>query len=313
MRANSQAERRLRFLTQQISAQGISLRPYEETLALLSGRSGPQALEELDSRLSESEQRVQSMNNSYENLEKRALELEEARQVLRETDIFFNEAKNRSGEIRGSFDGGRSDDMDTPLLGDVEGNIAAHQAAGESGNYGGFELEWVQTLSISTPPRLIGESMNFTDSLPVLSIVREWVLSNEYSGEYSVVTSTWTSVESLSPSLSPRAESDGVPSCILTVRRNRWFDFTCSYFRSWISSWRRREEVEEERLYHFRSRTRFTRQDSKDRWMYVKPLYASLSSNVFGLMRGSFVVQLWELLSSLSIRPPKSERRNFEK
>lgn len=141
MRANSQAERRLRFLTQQISAQGISLRPYEETLALLSGRSGPQALEELDSRLSESEQRVQSMNNSYENLEKRALELEEARQVLRETDIFFNEAKNRSGEIRGSFDGGRSDDMDTPLLGDVEGNIAAHQAAGESGNYGGFELE----------------------------------------------------------------------------------------------------------------------------------------------------------------------------
>jgi V-type H+-transporting ATPase subunit a len=128
-------------LTQQITAQGITLRPYEETLALLSGRSGPQALEELDSRLAESEQRVQSMNNSYDNLEKRALELEEARQVLRETDIFFNEARNRRGEIRSSFE---ENDQDTPLLGDVEGNVAASQAAAEvgaGGNYGGFELE----------------------------------------------------------------------------------------------------------------------------------------------------------------------------
>ncbi|GAA5863772.1 hypothetical protein JCM1840_005761 [Sporobolomyces johnsonii] len=136
IRRCDEAERRLRFLTQQIAAQGISLRPYEETLALLAGRSGPQALEELDTRLAESEQRVQSMNTSYENLEKRALELEEARQVLRETDIFFAEAKGRSQEIRTSFS---EEDPDAPLLGDVEGNIAA---AAESG-FGGFELEFV--------------------------------------------------------------------------------------------------------------------------------------------------------------------------
>lgn len=83
------------------------------------------------------------MNNSYENLEKRALELEEARQVLRETDIFFNEARNRRGEIRSSFDAG-GDDQDTPLLGDVEGNVANSQALaeiGQGGNPGGFELE----------------------------------------------------------------------------------------------------------------------------------------------------------------------------
>ncbi|GAA6061667.1 hypothetical protein JCM10212_000850 [Sporobolomyces blumeae] len=134
IRRCDEAERRLRFLTQQIAAQGIALRPYEETLALLAGRSGPQALEELDSRLSESEQRVQSMNTSYENLEKRALELEEARQVLRETDIFFNEAKNRRGEIRTSFD----EDQDAPLLGGVEGNVALAEQG-----LGNFELEFV--------------------------------------------------------------------------------------------------------------------------------------------------------------------------
>ncbi|GAA5830204.1 hypothetical protein JCM11251_001267 [Rhodosporidiobolus azoricus] len=127
------AERRLRFLTQQIASQGIHIRPYEETYALLSGRSGPQALDELDARLSESEQRVVAMNTSYESLEKRALELEEARQVLRETDAFFAEARSRTGEIRTSFE-----EQDAPLLGDVEANVAAAEAG-----QGAFELEFV--------------------------------------------------------------------------------------------------------------------------------------------------------------------------
>ncbi|GAA6004553.1 hypothetical protein JCM10207_000931 [Rhodosporidiobolus poonsookiae] len=133
IRRCDEAERRLRFLTQQIAAQSIHIRPYEETVALLAGRSGPQALDELDARLAESEQRVVAMNNSYENLEKRALELEEARQVLRETDAFFAEARGRTGEIRSSFE-----EQDAPLLGDVEANVAA----AESG-MGGFELEFV--------------------------------------------------------------------------------------------------------------------------------------------------------------------------
>ncbi len=73
------------------------------------------------------------MNSSYEALERRALELEEARQVLRETDVFFNEAGNRRGEIRGSFD----ESADRPLLDDVEAG-----AGGESA-FGGMELEFV--------------------------------------------------------------------------------------------------------------------------------------------------------------------------
>lgn len=68
------------------------------------------------------------MNESYETLERRALELEEARQVLRETDVFFREASGRRDEIRGSFDD------DAPLLGDVE-------QSGDQSGFGGFDLE----------------------------------------------------------------------------------------------------------------------------------------------------------------------------
>ncbi|SCV69120.1 BQ2448_2140 [Microbotryum intermedium] len=132
IRRCDEAERRLRFLTQQIAAQQIPIRPYDQTVALLAARSGPQALDELDARLAESEQRVAAMNGSYDSLEKRALELEEARQVLRETDVFFNEARARTGEILSSFD-----EPDAPLLGDLES-----AAANESG-FGGFELEFV--------------------------------------------------------------------------------------------------------------------------------------------------------------------------
>jgi hypothetical protein len=128
--------------------------------------------------LSESEQRVVAMNTSYENLEKRALELEEARQVLRETDAFFAEAKSRSGEIRTSFE-----EQDAPLLGDVEANVAA----AESG-FGGFELECVFSFLASPSfetddPRLLG-------SLPVPSIALVWVPSSESSGVFFAATFT---------------------------------------------------------------------------------------------------------------------------
>jgi V-type H+-transporting ATPase subunit a len=120
-------------LTAQIAQQNIHIRPYEEVSGLFAGRSGAQALEELDGRLHESEQRVAAMNNSYEALEKRALELEEARQVLIETDVFFRQASNRHDEIRSSFD-----EPDAPLLGDMESG-----RAGQDDGHGGFELECV--------------------------------------------------------------------------------------------------------------------------------------------------------------------------
>lgn len=143
IRRCDEAERRLRFLTQQIASQEIHIRPFEETSALIANMSGPQALEELDSRLSESEQRVVAMNTSYENLEKRALELEEARQVLRETERFFHEAQGRSRTIRTSFE----EEEHESLLDNVE---AAGLSAGEGGlGGGGFELECVSPARVS--------------------------------------------------------------------------------------------------------------------------------------------------------------------
>lgn len=131
VRRCDEAERRLRFLTTQINSQSIPIRSYDETIGLFGNRTGPQVLDELENRLQESEARVAAMNGSYETLEKRALELEEARQVLRETDVFFKDAAGRTDVIRSSFD-----EPNAPLLGDVE-NIAGSDENG----FGGFDLE----------------------------------------------------------------------------------------------------------------------------------------------------------------------------
>lgn len=122
----------MRFLTAQINAQAIEIRSYDDTIASFGNRAGPQVLDELEHKLQESEARVSAMNGSYSNLEKRALELEEARQVLRETDVFFKNASSRSDQvqIRASLD-----EPNAPLLGDVE-DIAA-----EEGGLGNFDLE----------------------------------------------------------------------------------------------------------------------------------------------------------------------------
>ena len=177
VRKCDEAERRLRFLTTQIVAQNIPIRPYDDTISQMAGRSGPQALEELDNRLAESEARVGAMNTSYETLEKRALELEEARQVLRETDVFFKDATGRREEIRESFD-----EPNAPLLGDVE-----EGRTGDDSGLGGFELESVSPSSLAY---LTAHSRARSDSLLELSIEVEWLLSSEFSGEFSVVIST---------------------------------------------------------------------------------------------------------------------------
>lgn len=130
VRRCDEAERRLRFLTAQINNQAIPIRSYDDTIGIFGNRTGPQVLDELDYKLEESEARVSAMNGSYESLEKRALELEEARQVLRETDVFFKDAAGRSEQIRSSFE----DEPNAPLLGDVA------DIADEAG-FGGFDLE----------------------------------------------------------------------------------------------------------------------------------------------------------------------------
>lgn len=72
-------------------------------------------IDELADRTQSLEQRIASLNDSYETLKKREVELTEWRWVLRETGGFFDRAHGNVEEIRTS-----TEDDDAPLLQDVE-------------------------------------------------------------------------------------------------------------------------------------------------------------------------------------------------
>lgn len=55
------------------------------------GPRGPLAIDELDTKLAAHEARLLQMNESYETLSERSRELIEARHVLRETAVFFQQ------------------------------------------------------------------------------------------------------------------------------------------------------------------------------------------------------------------------------
>jgi V-type H+-transporting ATPase subunit a len=72
-------------------------------------------IDELADKSQSLENRVASLNDSYETLKKREVELTEWRWVLREAGGFFDRARGQTEEIRHS-----QDDDDAPLLADVE-------------------------------------------------------------------------------------------------------------------------------------------------------------------------------------------------
>lgn len=72
-------------------------------------------IDELSERSQSLEQRIYQLNDSYETLKKREVELTEWRWVLREAGGFFDRAHGNVEEIRAS-----TDDDDAPLLQDVE-------------------------------------------------------------------------------------------------------------------------------------------------------------------------------------------------
>lgn len=74
-------------------------------------------IDELADKSQQLEDRISSLNESYETLKKREVELTEWRWVLREAGGFFDRARGQTEEIRHSLD-----DDDAPLLQDVEQN-----------------------------------------------------------------------------------------------------------------------------------------------------------------------------------------------
>lgn len=142
--------RRVRFFSSQIEKEKepINVRPlYEQDMGSLItvGPRGPLAIDELDTKLAAHEARLLQMNESYETLSERSRELIEARHVLRETAVFFQQvcvvlnlsriavtniffqAEGHHSEIRTSFD-----DSAAPLLqhDDTENQLASQFLSG---------------------------------------------------------------------------------------------------------------------------------------------------------------------------------------
>ena len=85
--------RRVRFFQSQIEKEKdpIPIRPLYDTAPLVTvGPRGAQTIDELDVKLAEHEGRLIQMNESYQQLCDRTMELMEARHVLRETAVFFD-------------------------------------------------------------------------------------------------------------------------------------------------------------------------------------------------------------------------------
>lgn len=105
---------------------GIPLRKIDLDVDTLQAPSASE-IDELADRSQSLEQRVASLNDSYETLKKREVELTEWRWVLKEAGGFFDRAHGNVEEIRAS-----NDDDDAPLLADVEQNHSGQNGdAGE--------------------------------------------------------------------------------------------------------------------------------------------------------------------------------------
>ncbi|KAK2762073.1 H(+)-transporting V0 sector ATPase subunit a [Arachnomyces sp. PD_36] len=119
-------ERQLRYFHTQMEKASIPMRPSTEFSNTLAAPMASE-IDELVERSEGLEQRISSLNDSYENLKKGEVELIEWRWVLREAGGFFDRAHGHTEEIRQSFD-----NDEAPLLRDVE-----QQPSRQNGDAGG--------------------------------------------------------------------------------------------------------------------------------------------------------------------------------
>jgi V-type H+-transporting ATPase subunit a len=120
-------ERQLRYFHAQMDKADISMRSIYDFNNPFTSPSASE-IDELADKSQSLEQRIASLNESYETLKKREVELTEWRWVLREAGGFFDRARGQTEEIRQSLD----DDDDAPLLRDVEQNGSGDASAERS-------------------------------------------------------------------------------------------------------------------------------------------------------------------------------------
>ncbi|KAF2258025.1 vacuolar ATP synthase 98 kDa subunit [Lojkania enalia] len=107
-------ERQLRYFHAQMDKAGIPMRSIHDFNNPFTSPSASE-IDELADKSQSLENRISSLNESYETLKKREVELTEWRWVLREAGGFFDRARGQTEEIRHSLD-----EDDAPLLRDVE-------------------------------------------------------------------------------------------------------------------------------------------------------------------------------------------------
>ncbi|RKF76749.1 V-type proton ATPase subunit a [Golovinomyces cichoracearum] len=116
IRSLDNIERQLRYFHAQTEKANIHLRKADIDAEYLVASSASE-IDEISDRSQNLEERIVSLNESYEILRKREIELSEWRWVLREAGGFFDRAQGNVEEIRQS-----TDNDDAPLLQDVEQN-----------------------------------------------------------------------------------------------------------------------------------------------------------------------------------------------
>ncbi|KAF8247886.1 V0/A0 complex, 116-kDa subunit of ATPase [Wilcoxina mikolae CBS 423.85] len=129
-------ERQLRYFGAQMEKNGIMVRPVPNNANLGAAPSAAD-IDSLSERASALEERISQLNNSYETLQNRWVELIEYRWVLREAGGFFDRAHHQADDIRQAS----SDEPSAPLLEDIEQSVS-HSNGGNPG-----ELSF-QTMNI---------------------------------------------------------------------------------------------------------------------------------------------------------------------
>ncbi|ORY48231.1 V0/A0 complex, 116-kDa subunit of ATPase [Rhizoclosmatium globosum] len=141
-------ERKLRFLKSQVEKANIKIRSDPAVTAMSRARTH-QEIDELEERLTEHESRIHQMNSSQETLNKRYLELTELRHVLKETNVFFENAESRNY--------GNDYNDDANLLGNAqpEPESAEEGRGGQRGANLGFVAGVVPRVRMGTFERIL--------------------------------------------------------------------------------------------------------------------------------------------------------------
>ncbi|KAI0235381.1 H(+)-transporting V0 sector ATPase subunit a [Massospora cicadina] len=129
IRRLDEMERMLRVFSGHIGSASIPVIPLPE-IGLHTKVRSAQEIDELETAIATHESRLSELTASYENLQRRNLELTELRYVLSETSQFFQNAPSDQEALASP-----TDDSSAPLLNDIEAHYERHAGRGVHLNF----------------------------------------------------------------------------------------------------------------------------------------------------------------------------------